>query len=76
MSLWQRQCIICRSERPAVFLKRMPPFGVLGFCDRCRRAVLSALLEAGDPHSLSELFALLRCEAAERREQAAVESEP
>ncbi len=68
MSPWQRPCIICRRERPAVFIKRLPPFGVLGFCAGCRRAVLEALLEASDPHSLSELFSLLRWEDAERRE--------
>jgi len=64
---WQRPCIICRRARPAVFVKRLAPFGVLGFCQGCQRAVLEALLEASDPHSLSEVFALLRCEDAERR---------
>lgn len=68
MSPWRHPCVICRREKPAVFVKRLPPFGVLGFCDGCRRAVLEALLEACDPHSLSEVFALLRAEDAERRE--------
>lgn len=67
MALWRRPCVICRRLRPAVFLKRLPPFGVIAFCDRCRRAVLEELLEQGDPHSLSEVFALLRAEDAERR---------
>lgn len=68
MSQAHRQCIICRRERPAVYIRRLAPFGVMAFCERCRRAVLSELLAGADPHSLSELFALLRYEDAERRE--------
>ena len=70
MSPWQRPCIICRRARPLAFCKRLAPFGVLGFCERCQRAVLEALLEASDPHSLSEVFALLRAGDVERRESA------
>ena len=66
--MWRRQCILCRRERPVVFSKRLAPFGVLAFCDRCRRAVLNELLERSDPASLSEALAVLRFEDAERRE--------
>lgn len=69
ISQWRRPCIICRRQRPAVFIKRLPPFGVVGLCDPCRRAVLEALLEECDPHTLSEVFAVLRLEDAERREK-------
>jgi hypothetical protein len=69
MALWQRQCVVCRRERPAVFSQRIAPFGVIALCCRCRRLVLSELLERADPHSLSEVFALLRWEDAERAER-------
>lgn len=67
MSHWRCPCVVCRRPRPAVFVQRLAPFGVLAFCEGCRRAVLQALLEACDPHSLAELMALLRAEDAERR---------
>lgn len=68
MSPWRRPCVVCRRERPLAFAKRLAPFGTIGLCDRCRRAVLEALLEACDPASLSEVLAVLRVEDAERRE--------
>jgi chorismate-pyruvate lyase len=74
MSLWQRQCVICRRERPVVFARRVAPFGVIAFCARCRGTVLGELLVTSDPHSLSEVFALLRAEDAERRERPEEES--
>lgn len=76
MSLWQRQCIICRREnRALVYCRRLAPFGIIGLCADCRAAVLDELLAAYDPHSLSEVFALLRWEDAERRAKPSLEGE-